>query len=245
MSASKLGHFMLMVICITASVSACAPEPALTPALTPITVQLQWTHQAEFAGLYAADLQGYYAAQGLAVSFLQGGAEIDNLAAVRDGKAHFGTASADQLVVARAAGMPLRAIATIYQRNPTVFFSLKNSGVSRPQDFAGKKIRVPANLIPSLRAMLTRVGVNPGQYTLITDLPSDVQLFASGEVPVWGGFINGIVIAVQQAGYPINLISPDNYGVHFYGDTLFATDDTIRSNPDLALRFLRASLLGW
>jgi NitT/TauT family transport system substrate-binding protein len=54
-----------------------------------------------------------------------------------------------------------------------------------------------------------------------------------------------LVITIQKAGYSINLIYPDDYGVHFFADTIFATDDFINANPDLVLRFLRASLKGW
>ncbi|MDD5368112.1 MAG: ABC transporter substrate-binding protein [Anaerolineaceae bacterium] len=244
MSANKACTLLLVATSIISFSSACSSLATKPPALTPITVQLQWTHQAEFAGLYAADQEGYYAAEGLAVTFIQGGPEIDHLAAVRDKKAQFGTASADQLIVARSQGMPLRAIATIFRRSPTVFFSLQKSGITRPQDFIGKKIRVASTLLATLHAMTTRVGVTPDQYSEVT-LPSDIQMFASGEVPVWGGFINGMVIAIQQERIPINLINPDNYGVHFYGDTLITTDETINSNPELTLRFVRASLKGW
>jgi NitT/TauT family transport system substrate-binding protein len=245
MKEAKMPRLMnsIMILFLQASLLACA---ARTPEvkLTPITVQLQWTHQAEFAGLYAADQQGYYAAEGLQVQFLQGGVDIDPLAAVRDGKAQFGTAVGDQLLVARSAGYPFRAIATIFRISPTVFFCLASSGITRPQDFVGKKIRAPVNLAPTLHAMTTRVGVLPNQYTEV-NLPSDVQMFASGEVPVWGGYINGMVISVQQAGYKINRISPDDYGIHFYGDVLFADEVYLKANPDLTLRFLRASLKGW
>jgi NitT/TauT family transport system substrate-binding protein len=54
-----------------------------------------------------------------------------------------------------------------------------------------------------------------------------------------------LVLSAQQAGYKVNVIYPDDYGVHFYGDTIFATDDFLAKNPDLALRFLRASFKGW
>ncbi len=41
------------------------------------------------------------------------------------------------------------------------------------------------------------------------------------------------------------MIYPDDYGVHFYADTLFTSDDLISTDPDLVLRFLRATLKGW
>jgi NitT/TauT family transport system substrate-binding protein len=237
---------LLIVLSILLAVSqpACAPAVTPAPALTPVAVQLQWTHQAEFAGLYAADQKGYYTAEGLAVTFIKGGSQVDNLASVLSGQALFGTASAEQLIAARAQGKKLTALAAVYRRSPAVFFALASSGITRPQDFAGKTIRVSLTMIPTLRAMAGKAGVTPDQYKEVT-LPSDVALFASGEVPVWGAYSNGLLIAVQQAGYPVNIIYPDDYGVHFYGDVLVATEDTISQQPDLALRFVRASLKGW
>jgi NitT/TauT family transport system substrate-binding protein len=223
---------------------ACSPLATQPPPLTPITVQLQYTHQAEFAGFYAADQNGYYAAEGLAVTFLQGGPNVDHMAAVQEGKAQFGTTSADALITARAQGKTLRAIASVYRRSPVVFLTLANSGITRPQDFKGKTIRISAQTSVTLRAMAAFVGLSPSQYTEAT-LPADVSMFASGEVPIWGMYINGLGVTIKQAGYKVNSIYPDDYGVHFYGDVIITTDEMIKTNPDLVLRFLRASLKGW
>jgi NitT/TauT family transport system substrate-binding protein len=239
---------LILVVCLT----ACEPTTTPTQALTPITVQLQWTHQAQFAGMYAADQKGYYAAEGLDITFAEGGSQVDKLTPVlpstgsgqATGTAQFGVAGADELILARSEGKPLRAIATIYRRSPVVFISLAEKGITRPQDFTGLTIRAPANTLPSLRAMTTQVGIAPDQYTIV-DLPSDLTMFASGDVPVWSAYVNSFVITVQKAGYKINLIFPDDYGVHFYADTLFTTDDLITADPDLVLRFLRATFQGW
>jgi NitT/TauT family transport system substrate-binding protein len=222
--------------------SACGNSP--TPPPTPVTIQLSFTHQAEFAGFYAADQLGYYAAEGLQVSFLEGGADVDYLAPVENGVAQFGVAQAPDLVLARAAGRPLRGIAVIYRRSPVAFFALTNTGITRPQDFVGKKIRTTRSLDLTLRAMTERVGVDPDQYETVY-LPSDISLFATGDTPVWGALVNVFAIDVQRAGYKVNFIYPDDYGIHFYGDVLITTDEMIATQPDLVLRFTRATLKGW
>lgn len=237
----RIGVIPLLLI-FSLALNACGESPSA--ALSPVTVQLQWTHQAQFAGFYAADQNGYYSEEGLDITFLEGGAEVDRLSPVIDGNAQFSMATADEIILWRAEGKPVRAIAVVYRRSPIVFIALKQTGITKPQDFAGKTIRVSANLVPSLHAMTTRIGVLPDEYTEVV-LPSDVEMFASGEVPIWGGFSTGFVVSVAEAGIEFNTIYPDDYGVHFYADTIFAADDFIAENPDLILRFLRATLKGW
>ena len=108
---------IMFTLGVMIGLSACALVAIPTPALTPITVQLAWTHQAQFAGFYAADQNGDYAAEGLSVTFLEGGPNVDLLTPVLSGSAWLGDTNADALILACAGGKPLRAIATIYRRS--------------------------------------------------------------------------------------------------------------------------------
>ena len=233
--------FIFLFLVSSAGCTAANPSAAK---ITPITVQLAWTNQSQFAGLYAADQLGYFADEGLRVTFLEGGANYDKFAPVLTGAAQFGVGSADELILARSQDKPLKAIATIYRYNPIEFISLADKNITKPQDFIGKTIRAPANIAPTLNAMMARLGIGRDQYAY-QDAPSDIQMFASGELPVWGVFRNAIAVSIQDAGYKLNIIYPDDYGVHFYADSLFTTDQLIASDPDLVLRFLRAALKGW
>ena len=221
--------------------AGCQPAPA--PKLTAVTVQLLAPHKADFAGFYAAVQKGYFAAEGLSVTFLEGGPNVDYLTPVINGSAQFGVTGADVLIMKRAEGKTLRAVATIFRRNPQVYVALADSGITRPQDFEGKVIRVGTST-DLLHAMTVRVGVRPDQYTEVV-LPSDIAEFASGKVPVWGMYLTNFLVTIQQAGYKVNIIYPDDYGVHFYADSIFTTDEMIDKNPDLVTRFLRATLKGW
>lgn len=213
-------------------------------ALRPVSIQMAWLHEAQGAGFFAADQNGYYAAQGLAVTLLPGGPTVDRIASVLGGTAQLGVVVGDELLLARADGKPVRAVATIYRRSPVAFVAAADSGIKRPQDFAGKTVRVVPNLAPSLRAMMARVGVRPDQYREVA-LPSDIVEFRSGKAPVWGVYITSLVVALERAGHRLNRIYPEDYGVHQYGDTLFTTDELITRDPDLVARVVRATLEGW
>jgi len=227
-------HLKKLGLVLMIGLAACAP-PVQATRLTPITVQLSWTHQAQFAGLYVADQKGYYAQAGLAISFREGGPNIDVLAPVLAGTAQFGLTTADALIAARAEGKPLRAIATIYRRSPAAYMALASSGIARPQDFAGKTIQVGRRDLPLLHALTNRVGLSPDQYTTI-DSTADLTAFYSGAVQVRSVFLTNEVLTAQAAGYKLNLIFPDDYAMHFYADTLFARDDLIANQPDLVRR---------
>jgi len=226
-----------------ALLAACRPQEAEKPP-DEVTVQLKWLHQSQFAGFYAADQNGYYAAEGLDVSFLEGGPDVDLLAPVVDGTAQFGIDGADVLIAARAEGKPVRAVATIYRRSPLAFVARADSGITQPKDLVGQNILTSPSGTLALRAMMARVGIGPDQY-IVEYRSKDVALFASGEFPVWGVYLTGSIYLLKDAGYELNIIYPDDYGVHFYADTIFATDDFIAANAELVLRFLRATLKGW
>ena len=239
--AVPLGKWLVILILF---LPACGSDNNLTPELRPVIVQLSFSHQAEFAGFYAAAQQGYYAGEGLEVSFIEGGPEVDFVTPVVNGTAQFGVAQPVDVILARAAGKPVHSIAVMYRRSPIVFFALAKSGITRPQEFIGKQIRSTTTVDQTLRAMMARIGVQPDQYEVVY-LPSDVARFASGDVPVWGGYLNVFVIDVQRAGYQINIIYPDDYRIHFYGDVLITTDELIEKDPELVRRFTRATLKGW
>jgi NitT/TauT family transport system substrate-binding protein len=232
-----------LLLIIVACLTACGPATTPKQPITPITVQLKWLHQAQFAGFYAADQNGYYTAEGLKVNFIEGGPTVDLEKAVLDGTAQFGVLGADRLIAVRADGKPLRAIAVIYRRSPLVFMSLADSGITRPQDFVGKTVQADTGII-TLHAMLANVGISRDQYHEV-NLGADLGPFYSGQVQVWNAYLNNEVLTAQSDGYKVNLIYPDDYGIHFYSDTLYATEDTISAHPDLVLRFLRATLKGW
>lgn len=209
-----------------------------------VTVQLKWTHQAQFAGFYAAQVQGYYAGEGLQVSFLEGGPDVDLLGAVGAGEAQFGVADAAQLILARAEGQPLRAIGVIYRRNPLVLISMAEAGVTRPEDLIGKSVRITPEVAPAFHTLMARAGITPDKYVEV-NAPNSLEAFAAGDPVVWAVYTTGFGLVVERAGYAINKIHPDDYGVHFYADTIFTSEALIAREPDLVMKFLRASLRGW
>ncbi|MBZ0300468.1 MAG: ABC transporter substrate-binding protein, partial [Anaerolineae bacterium] len=174
---------------------------------------------------------------------IEGGTTVDLITPLLDGTAQFGIMGASALITARAEGQPVVGLATILRRDPVVFFSLAESAIVRLEDLVGKRIQVSERLRPRLRAMLGHAGLDPDS---VVEVPtaSAADLY-SGKVDVASGLVTSTVLAARRAGHEVNLIYPDDYGVHFYSITIFSTDDLVAANPELVARFLRATLKGW
>ena len=127
-----------------ASVDAGSAGPS-TPAASPASVrlQLQWTPQAQFAGYFAADKQGYYAAENLTVEMVPGGPTV--VPQVEGSKAdgpEFTISWVPKVLEAREAATPsdLIDIAQVFQRSGTLSVTWKDSGLDDPCKLAGKKV---------------------------------------------------------------------------------------------------------
>ncbi len=79
-----------------------------TGELIPVRLQLQWVTQAQFAGYFAAIEQGFYAAEGLDVTILEGAVDIVPQQVVASGGAEFGLAWVPKALVSREEGADYR-----------------------------------------------------------------------------------------------------------------------------------------
>ena len=226
-------------------ISGCVTEQS--PRLQEITVELKWLHQAQFAGNYVAVKKGYYAAQGLNVTLVPFSYETPTIDAVVHGNATFGITGADELVIARSKGLPLKAV--IYKINPVCAYSLQKSGITTPQDFIGKMVGLEGGLTTTnvnilYFAMMSKLGINRSQIHEVS-IGYDATELLNGTTNVSTGYIINEPYQVMLAGYEVNTILMADYGVNMYADVLFTTEDTINNSPELVEGFLRATLQGW
>jgi len=236
-------------ILLLIAVFACKPQE-VKKAPDEVTLQLKWVHQAQFAGFYMAQEKGYYAKENIKVTFLEGGQGIDNAERVISGKADLGVLSPEDVLMKRSQGASLTSIAAIYRRSGVVFVAMVDSGIMRPADFKGKTIAMAGEggtireFELQFYAMMKKLGMDIKKLKIVTYDP-DYIAFYKGEVDVTAAFATGGLIRMRQKGLKLNLILPDDYGIHFYSDTLATTDRMILEKPNLITRFLRASLKGW
>ncbi|MFO7665613.1 MAG: ABC transporter substrate-binding protein [Desulfobacterales bacterium] len=243
----KLSKIPALIIISCIVIFGCS-ESKLPKAPDEVKLQLKWIHQAQFAGFYMAQEKGYYAAENIKVTFLEGGQDIDIPGNLVSGKADFGVMAPELILIDRSRGVPLTAISAIYRRSATVFVAKADSGIVRPYDFTGKTIAAGGEGFNEsqiqLYAMMKKVKLNISKTRIIPFDPG-YEAFYRNAADVAATYYTAGLIRMRKKGMKLNLIWPGDYGVNFYSDILVTTDKMISDNPDLVTRFTRATLKGW
>jgi NitT/TauT family transport system substrate-binding protein len=238
---------------------ASAAPPSEGAALTTVRLQLQWYPQAQFSGYFAAIEQGYYAAENLDVRWVSGGGTIapQTVGSQPDGP-EFTIAWQPKVLQAREAGSNLVNIAQIFQRSGTLSVSWKDSNITKPADFKGKKVGVwDFGNEFEVTAGAKKVGLEQGtDYTkVIQDF--NMSLLLAREIDVSEAMIYNEYAQVLEAANPetgqlnqptdLNVINWNDEGSAMLQDALFARADWLAQpgNEDVATRFIKASFQGW
>jgi ABC-type nitrate/sulfonate/bicarbonate transport system substrate-binding protein len=104
--------------------------------LQEVTLMLNWTPNAQHAGIYLAQAEGLYEAQGLDVQIIEPGEEGSDLA-VGTGAADLGISQAESLLPAREQGVPIVSVATLFPVNDSSLMLVADEGVESPADLGG------------------------------------------------------------------------------------------------------------
>ena len=214
-------------------------------AATTLTLQLPWHHQFQFAGYYAALEKGYFRDAGLDVRIRAGGPGVSSIDEVLEGHAQLGIGSGE-LVYRRLQGAPLVALGAIFQHSASVLLVKADSGISSPHDLIGRRVSNLAISNPNIEiaAMLTNEGVALDRV-IIQKTRGGIAALLDDTVDAEFAFISNEPFQLQEAGLKIHVLRPLDYGVDFYGDTLFTTEAELDARPEAIAAFRAAALRGW
>lgn len=210
-----------------------------------LTVQFSWIKNAEFAGEFIADADGYYKDAGFGtVNFLQGPVAQEEI--VANGKANFGLSNSVSTAAAITnSGFPLKIVGATYQKNPFSILSLADKGnIKTPADLCGKKIGVQDPNLSLFQAFLKANDIDEKCLTIVPN-SFDVSPLEDKQIDGLVAYITNESILVKDHGFDtVDLPFADN-NLPFFAETVIASDDTIKNDPDMIEAFLKAEIQGW
>lgn len=248
-------RLLAVIALLAATAAACSSGGSSTDAqgneLRHVTLMLNWTPNAQHAGIYAAQQLGYYEDEGIDLEIVEP-AEAGVEPVVAAGRADFGLAQAESLLPARAAGVPVVSIATLLPHNDSSLMALADSGIRRPRDLEGHTYGGYGGSLET--ELINRLVACDGGD------PSEVDFVEVGNVDYLTGMQRGrfdfawvfngwdALRAESVDGVDVDTIPfidhtdciPD-----WYTPLILTSESMIRDDPDLVTDFLAATSRGY
>lgn len=212
--------------------------------LESVSLQLKWKHQFQFAGYYAAVEKGYYRDFGLNVKIIEGGIHKNSIEEVLSNTAQFGISNSE-LLLHRLQDKPVVVLAAIFQHSPLALVTRKKTGYDNPQSLIGKRVKMTRHSRDiELHAMFLAEGISLDDFVLL-DGPNKYEQYFDDKIDAISAYLTNEPFHYVEKSVDYNVISPRTYGIDFYGDCLFTSEQELKDHPERVRAFRSASLKGW
>ena len=209
------------------------------------TMQAAWINDAEFMGYFIAIDKGWYAGEGLDLTYLSGGPDVIPESSLLSNKADLALTTPDTTAKAVVdQGADFKIIGTQYQKNPIGVVSLASNPVNEPGDLIGKTLAVPPVNVISVEAMFRLNGIEPGAVKVVP-YAYDPTPLVKGEIDASIDFTTNVPYTIKQAGPEAVSFLLYDFGFTIYNDTVVVGSETLKSKRKELVAWLRASRRGW
>lgn len=238
-------RLVLIVMALVVLISVAACERDQSPDTEEVTLAMGFIPNVQFTPVYVAIERGFFAEQGLEID-LDYGMETDLLQRLATGNLRFAIGSGDQVILARANGLPVVYAANWYRRFPVCVVVMADSGIETPEDLIGRTVGTPAMEGASYigwLAFLDAAGIPRESVDLQVIGYTQVASLTENRVDAAVSYALNEPVQLRQAGYDINVFYFDAY-TQLISNGLITNEDTIANDPDLVQRVVTAFVQG-
>ncbi len=207
-----------------------------------VKLVLNWVPEPEFGGFYAARDNGAYAKENLDVEIMGGGAGVPVVQMVAAGQADFGIAGGDEVLTARARGVDIVALFSIYQTSPQGIMAHASRGAKTIKDLLGSGTLAMEPGLPYAAYLKKKYGFDGVQ---IVPYDGGVARFVSDKNFAQQCFITSEPIAAKKKNADPTVFLVADEGFNPYVGVIITRREVVEKNKALATAFIKASRAGW
>jgi ABC-type nitrate/sulfonate/bicarbonate transport system substrate-binding protein len=218
--------------------------PRMAGAATPLTMQLDWKFNAQFAGLLLADHRGLYGAAGLDVRMepWSSGVVVPDLVAANP--AVLGCAEQNLVLAAQARGAPIRAVAAMFQASPLALMSLPERAIRKLSDLRGGRVGMHVDGVKVMALLLGAAGA--AIEVVEISYEEKFERLLAGEYAAVQCYAVDEPIRFERASGIAPVVLPlHDLGHDAYAQVIIVHEILFRESPALVQKFLQATFTGW
>lgn len=209
-----------------------------------VDMQLGWLASNGLLGEVAAKRLGYFKDEGIEFSVTPGGPNVDGVASTAAGRSQVGQlSSSPSLMLARSAGIPVKAIAAGYHTHPFTYFSLAKNPIKSPKDMVGKTIATQPTAYILARALLAKNGIAEKDVKLV-NMGADMNQLMTGQADAVTGWLTNTAALKILGADRVDMRLWDT-GIQLYANVYYTTDKMLAEQQDVLVRYLKACARGW
>ena len=236
------------------AMSAGLAAPSMAQDLTPVRFTLDWRIEGPAAGFMLARDRGYFAEEGLDVTFDVGNGSVEVIPRVATGAYQAGFGDINSLVkfLDEDAGQPIKAVMMVYETPTFSVVGRSSLGITDdPASLEGKTLGAPPpdGAFAQWPAFVEAAGIDTSDITIESiGFPVREPMLAQGDVDAVFGFAFSVILNLKAQGVPDEDIVPimmANHGLELYGNSIMVNTDFAEANPELVEGMLRAIARGF
>jgi NitT/TauT family transport system substrate-binding protein len=206
-----------------------------------VRLALNWFPESEHGGYFAALAGGDFAAHGLAVEIVPGGPGVPVAPRVASGEVDFGVVNADDVVAARAAGVPIVALLAPIHRSPWCVMVHAASGIERLEDLRDVTLAMQAGT-PYLAWLERHVGLT---NVHVVPYGGSIAAFLASERWAQQAYVFSEPVIAAARGARVRCLPIAATGFDPYASVLVTSDRVLRERRDLVRGVVASSARGW
>jgi NitT/TauT family transport system substrate-binding protein len=237
----------ILIICLTLSLllTACSQGSPVPEPLDQVRLPVGYIPNIQFAPIYVAMDKGYFTEAGIQLE-VDYSFETDALTLVGANNLQFAVVSGEQVLLARAQGLPVVYVLAWYGDYPVAVTAKSEENITSLADLAGKRIGLPGPYGASyvgLWAMLNHAGFEEEDVILESIGFNQVEAIVSNRVQAAVVYAANEPVQLESLGHEVDVLNVADY-VHLVSNGIITNETTLRENPDLVRRLVNAFAKG-